>query len=139
MKQTKSGRKPQTSDAAYQDFFKSIRELVKYLGALRERAFVEYEPIVNGIINSYSRYRKEIERTLDGLLDFCGNPAVLRLYKKLCRYYYYLDSAATSRYIGYYLEQWEPDRYKKIIKAQKKKPKQARRNYGYRRTCDQDK
>ena len=84
---------------------------------------MEYEPIVTGIINSRSRDHNEIERTLDGLLDFCGNPAVLQLYKKLCRYYYYLDPAATATYIGYYLEQWEPERYKKLIKAQKKKQK----------------
>jgi len=123
MKRAKLGRKLQKCDAGYQDFFKSIRELVKYLGALRERAFVEYEPIVAGIIDSHSRDSKEIERTLDGLLDFCGNPAMLLLYKKLCRYYYYLDPAATSDYIGYYLEQWEPEKYKKLIKAQKKKQK----------------
>jgi hypothetical protein len=121
MKRAKSEGKPQKHDAAYQDFFKSIRELVKYLGALRERAFVEYEPIVNGIIDSHSRDSKEIERTLDGLLGFCGNPAVLRLYKKLCRYYYHLDPAATATYIAYYLKQWEPERYKKMIKAHKKK------------------
>ena len=114
MKRVKSARKTKKFDAEYQDFFKSISQLVNYLGALREREVVEYEPIVNGIINAHSQDRKAIERTLDGLLDFCGNPAVLQLYKKLCRYYYVLDPKATAQYILFYFEKWDQESLKKI-------------------------
>ena len=117
---TKAGRKLQKR-AEYRDFFKSIRKLVKYLGALGTREVLEYEPIVNGIINSRSRDRKKIVRTLNGLLNFCGNPAVLQLYKKLCRYYYPLDPKATAQYVLFYLERWDPKGLEKIKKRLKRK------------------
>jgi len=121
MKRARPDTKPHSFDAEYQDFFSSIREIVKYLAALKAKAARKYEPIVNGIIDSRTEDPGEIERALDGLLDHCDNPAVLRFFKRLCRYYYQLDPAATSTYIGYYLEQWEPERYRQIIKARKKK------------------
>ena len=117
---TKAGRKLQKR-AEYRDFFKSIRKLVKYLGALGTSDVLEYEPIVNGIINSRSRVRKKIVRTLNGLLNFCGNPAVLQLYKKLCRYYYPLDPKATAQYVLFYLERWDPKGLEKIKKRLKRK------------------
>jgi len=61
---TKAGRKLQKHNAEYRDFFKSIEKLVKYLGEVTAREVVEYEPIVNGLINSCSKDRKKIERTL---------------------------------------------------------------------------
>ena len=121
MKNKRTLRQPKKGDLGYEDFFKSIKQLVSYLAALQAEAAVTYGPIVRGIINSRCKDPLEIQRTLDGLLDSCGNPAVLKLFKELCRYYYYLDPAATSVYIGFYLEQWEPERYEKIIREQKKK------------------
>lgn len=120
MKRAKSGRKPKQGDAAYQDFLKSIRELVEYLGALREKVVVEYEPRVNGIINSRSKDPVEIKRTLDGLLDSCGNPVILKLYKKLCGYYYGLDPLAATQYVLFYWERWDPETLKKVKKRYKK-------------------
>jgi len=121
MKRKNRARQPRRGDPEYDAMFASIREIAKELFALGATAAKVYEPIVNDLIGSRCKDRMEIERTMDYLLDFCGNPAVLELFKKLCRYYYYLDPKATSEYIGFYLEQWEPERYKKIIKAQRKK------------------
>jgi hypothetical protein len=123
MKRKKIVRQPKKGDPEYDALYKSISEIAKSMIALGETAATAYEPIVNDLINSRSKDHMGIQRTMDYLLDFCGNPAVLLLFKKLCRYYYYLDPAATSDYIGYYLEQWEPEKYKKLIKAQKKKQK----------------
>ena len=120
MKRAKSGGKPQKDNAEYRDFFKSIGKLVKYLGEVTAREVVVYEPIVNGLINARSKDRKKIERTLTGLLDFCGNSAILQLYKKLCRYYYYLDPKATAQYVLFYLERWDPKGLKEIQKRMKR-------------------
>lgn len=120
MKRIKSGGKFKPGAAEYADFFKSIGEIVKYLAALREKAAVKYEPIVSGIIASGTKDPVEIERALAGLLDHCGNPAVSRFFKKLCRYYYALDPVATSLYILFYFERWDPEGLK-IIKKFKKK------------------
>ncbi len=117
---TKAGRELQKR-AEYRDFFKSIGKLEKYFAALMASEVLEYEPIVNGIINSRSRDRKKIVHTLNGLLNFCGNPAVLQLYKKLCRYYYPLDPKATAQYVLFYLERWDPKGLEKIKKRLKRK------------------
>ncbi len=121
MKNKRTLRKSQKGSPEYEDFFKSIKELVKHLADLQAEDAVTYDPIVSGIIDSRCKDPMEIQRTLDGLLDSCGNPVVLRLFKKLCRYYYCLDPAATSTYVGFYLEQWEPERYEKLMREQKKK------------------
>jgi len=118
---TKAGRKLQKHNAEYRDFFKSIEKLVKYLGEVTAREVVMYEPIVNRLINSCSKDRKKIERTLTGLLDFCGNSAILQLYKKLCRYYYPLDPKATAQYVLFYLERWDPKGLEKLKKHQNRK------------------
>ena len=121
MKNKKMGPQPKKGDPEYDALFESISEIAKSIVALSETAATAYEPIVNELISSRCKDHMEIQRTLDGMLGFCGNAAILLLYKKLCRYYHPMDPAATSDYIGFYLEQWEPERYKKIIKAQKKR------------------
>ncbi len=123
MKKKKSAPQPKRGDPEYDALYASISEIAKSLIALGNTAAAQDEPIVNDLINSHCKDHMEIQRTMDYLLDFGGNPAVLQLFKKLCRYYFPLDPAATSDYIGFYLEQWEPERYKKIIKAQKRKKK----------------
>ncbi|MDD2806481.1 MAG: hypothetical protein PHV33_13095 [Elusimicrobiales bacterium] len=121
MKRRKKMPQTQKGNPEYDALLSSISEIAKSFIALEETAVAAYKPIVDDIISLRSKDHMEIQRTLDGMLGFCGNPAMLQLYEKLCRYYFRLDPAATSDYIGFYLEQWEPERYKKIIKEQKKK------------------
>lgn len=123
MKKKKTAAQPKKGDPEYDALFADISEIAKSIIALGETAAAVYEPIVNDLINMRCKDHMEIQRTMDYLLDFGGNPAVLQLFKKLCRYYFPLDPAATSDYIGFYLEQWEPEKYKKMIKAQKRKKK----------------
>ena len=120
MSRTKTRRTPQADAAAYTDFFDSIQKLVKHLGELYDETVIKYDPIVNRIINSGCKDRVKIQKTLDCLLESCGNPLVLQLFKRLCRYYYCLDQTAASKYIGFYLYKWEPERYRKMIKSRTK-------------------
>ena len=48
------------------------------------------------------RDSKRIEYLLDGLLDFCFDPRIVNLFKRLCRYYYQIDSTATGAYVKVY-------------------------------------
>jgi len=90
--------------------FESIRELAAGLVGLNRRAVEEYTPLVEDILRFGNRDVHYIEHTLDGLLDFCGSAAALALYKKLCRYYWDIDPAATADYVRAYREMWEhPD------------------------------
>lgn len=56
------------------------------------------------------RDARHIEGTLDGLLDFCSYEPALRLYKKLCRYYFHINPNATVKYVDAYRELWDSER-----------------------------
>jgi len=86
---------------------KSIGKLAKEMKRLAARAGKEYAPVVDSIVRSRTKDTRHIEQTLDGLLDFCWDPATLRLFKKLCRYYYTIDPKATVEYINAYRNIWD--------------------------------
>jgi hypothetical protein len=92
------------------DLVKSIRPLAIQLQKLNKQAEQEYRPIVESIIRSRSRDISHIEHTLDGLLSFCGYDPALQLYRKLCRYYYDIDPAATVEHINAYRNMWDEER-----------------------------
>lgn len=87
----------------------SVSKLADALHDLNQRAVREYAPVVDAILLSRSRDIRHIEHTLDGLLDFCGYAPALLLYKKLCRYYFDIDPAATVAYINIYRELWDSE------------------------------
>ena len=87
----------------------SISEWARTLEGLNRQAVREYTPVVDEILRARSRDTRHIEHTLDGLLSFCGyEPAVL-LYRRLCRYYFDIDPAATVFYINTYREFWDSE------------------------------
>ncbi|MDR0781845.1 MAG: hypothetical protein LBF16_14360 [Pseudomonadales bacterium] len=92
---------PQESLAA------ELTPIAAQLHELQNRAVREYAPIVERIIRSGSRDVREIETTLDGLLDFACVPDGLKLFKALCRYYYFIDPASTAYYVQSYRELWD--------------------------------
>jgi nitric oxide reductase activation protein len=47
-----------------------------------------YSVEVDSILRDKCRDPQRIERLLDGILDFCFDDEMLRLFKKLCRYYF---------------------------------------------------
>ena len=76
---------------------------------LQEQAARQYQPVVDDLLRTGNRDVKQIERTLDGLLDFCGYAPVLEMYRQLCRHYRDIDPVATADYIKAYREQWDSD------------------------------
>lgn len=85
----------------------SIGELAQAARHLARQAVQEYAPIVEAILYSGCRDTRHIEQVLDGLLDFCFDPNVLLIYKKLCRHYYDIDPTATVSYVHAYREMWD--------------------------------
>ena len=65
----------------------AIVALARGVRDLQQQAEQEYRPVVDEILRTGSRDARYIERTLDGLLDFCGHEPVLAMYKQLCRHY----------------------------------------------------
>src|SRR5438477_4021495 len=110
---TKKGtRKQRNRSKAPDPFFETIAELASSINELGQQAAREYEPIVHAIVHSRCTDARHIERTLDALLDFCGNSDVLLLYRKLCRHYYALDPAAAAFYVHAYREMWDSEKEK---------------------------
>lgn len=101
--------------------YKNVRALVKQMQGLARQAHAEYSREVEAVIVSGSRDPQRIERLLDGILDFCFDPEMLQLFKKLCRHYYAIDPAATARYVYAYRDMWDSE-YKANQPAPAKTP-----------------
>ena len=86
-----------------------MRELASAVVNLARRAVAEYAPVVDALVENPSPDVSDIERMLDGLLDFCFDPEVLRLFKRLCRHYHRIDPAATAEYVASYRRMWDSD------------------------------
>lgn len=73
-----------------------FRELAGAVVNLARRAAAEYTPIVDSLVAGRSLDVGEVEWTLYGLLDFCFDPEVLLLFRRLCVHYSRIDPAATG-------------------------------------------
>jgi hypothetical protein len=89
--------------------FETIIGLVREMRELERRAARKYRPVVEDILRTRRRDIAHIERTLDGLLDFCGFEPVLEMYKQLRRHYWDIDPEATAYYVNAYREYWDSD------------------------------
>jgi hypothetical protein len=87
--------------------FLEIKQLVAGINELANNAVPLYSVQVDHIINSGCLEKNTIEHLLDRMLDFCFNADMLKQYKKLCRYYYYIDPIATTEYVYAYREMWD--------------------------------
>jgi hypothetical protein len=96
-----------TSD--FEALCESIAGIASRVQELQLQAAQEYEPLVDAILKSRSQDVKQIEHTLDGLLDFCGYAPVLLMFKRLCRYYWDIDPTATASYVDAYRQYWDSD------------------------------
>lgn len=103
--------------------FHSIAKLAEESQQLASQAVAIYSPIVENIINCKSKDTKQIELILTYMLDFCFDDKMLVLFKKLCRYYYFIDPEATSFYINYYREMWDSENEVKPVRKSNKKQK----------------
>ena len=88
----------------------AIEELAGRVRQLHCEAVTAYTPVVEELIQAGNRDSKQIERTLDGLLDFCGDASALELYRSLCRYYFEIAPAAAVDYVQAYREMYNSDR-----------------------------
>lgn len=87
----------------------TIAELAATIHTLNQRAVRDYTPLVEEILRSRSQGKSHIEHTLDGLIDFCGYEPALQLYRRLCRYYWDIDPAATASYVKAYRTTWDAE------------------------------
>ncbi len=84
------------------DLVKRIKTLAKDTQKLARVAVQQYTAEVEAILRAQSRDSSRIERCLDGMIDFCFDDEMLVLYKKLCCYYYEIDTDAAVSYVHIY-------------------------------------
>jgi hypothetical protein len=89
--------------------FRNVSGLVGEMQGLARQAHAGYAAEVEAVIAARSRDAHRIEHFLDGILDFGFDDAMVRLFKRLCRYYYTLDPAATASYVHAYREMWDSE------------------------------
>jgi len=80
----------------------AFRDLAAQQARLAREATKLYAAEVDAILDSHCTDAGGIEHLLDGLLDFCFDDDMLLLFKKLCRYYFRIDPAATADYVHTY-------------------------------------
>jgi hypothetical protein len=83
---------------------KDVREIAARIKELAVEAQTAYGHEVDALIHEKCLDPERIEYLLDGLLDFCFDPIMLGLYKRVCRYYFEIDPEATISYVRFYRE-----------------------------------
>jgi hypothetical protein len=87
-----------------------LHQLVGQMVTLFRHAVPLANAEVDAIIQSGERDAQRIEHQLDHMLDFCCDPDMLVVFKRLCRYYYGIDPVAAAGYVNAYREMWDmPD------------------------------
>ena len=87
--------------------FAAIREIVQEISRLMDAAYQQYSRLVEQVLNGSITDEREIERIMDGLVDFGDNPRLLELYKTLCRHIYYKHLALVKGHIALFRLQFE--------------------------------
>ena len=98
----KNKAKPQTHD-----LLQSIGEIARTGHRLARQAEKQYALEVEDLLRNRCPDSERIEHLLDGMLDFGFDAAMVRLYKKLCRYYFEIDPRATVSYVHAYRDMWD--------------------------------
>ena len=65
-----------------------LQSLLKEYDEQKKQIFLHYQQLVAFVISLEITSKEEIEKIMDGLLDFCDNEEFLKLYKELCRHVY---------------------------------------------------
>jgi hypothetical protein len=91
------------------EIIEDIFPLIESIDSLSKQAITYYTFLVEDVISKQSLDEHYIQQLLDGILSFCFNPEALSLYKKLCRYYFQINSIVTAEYIHAYREIWDDE------------------------------
>ncbi len=84
----------------------AIKEMALQLKELNKIAYHQYEPIVSDLC-SRNASSDEVEYVLNRLLDFCGDDAVLGLYRNVCRHYFSVYPEMIACQVNIYRETWD--------------------------------
>ena len=84
-----------------------IKETVLQISRLNDIAYEQYKTAVDLVLSDRMTVPHEIEKLMDGMLDFCENKRFLNLYKKLCRHIYNRYPKLVGEHINLFRLQFE--------------------------------
>ena len=84
-----------------------ITELVAHFEKQKKIIYDHYVQVVTSVLVGNITAENEIERIMDGLLDFGDDEKFLVLYKKLCRHVYNFYPHMVGEHIGLFRMQFE--------------------------------
>lgn len=86
----------------------AVQEMALQLRKINEIAYNQYKPIASDLCSRVA-LSSEVEYTLDRMLDFCGDDAVLGLFKDICRHYFDIYPEIIAYQINSYREIWDTE------------------------------
>ena len=90
-----------------------IKCLIDNINSLQQIAIKEIESKINYIIDNKIVDDNLVEKIFEELLNLLQTDEVTNLYKKLCFYYYNINTYLVNDYIEYYKDMYlDPDDYK---------------------------
>lgn len=84
-----------------------ITELIAQLEEQKKTIYSHYVQAVASVLAGRITAENEIERIMDGLLDFGDDESFFALYKKLCRYIYNFYPQIVGEHIALFQIQFE--------------------------------
>jgi len=91
----------------YESHLKELEETIYALNRLRDSAFAQYTTLVDSVLRNEITDQRQLERIMDGLLDFCDEERFLQIYKKLCRHIFYRHPQMVGEHIRLFRAQFE--------------------------------
>ena len=92
----------------YSAMLESMLGTVESLNQLRNQAYRHYSSLISLVLRNEISSEQQLEWIMDGLLDFCDEPRVLEMYKKLCRHIYYRHPQLVRDHVTLYRTLFEP-------------------------------
>ena len=93
--------------------FKNIFKIAGQINKLQQDAVRQtlavYALDVEEIVCLKVKDCARIEGILDRLLDVAFDDEILKIYRKLCRHYWFINPEATAFYVQSYREMWDED------------------------------
>ena len=89
------------------NLLQAIGTLTQDLRMLQDRAFNQYSSLVGQVISGQITDKQDIEKIMDGILDFCDEDRFINIYRQLCRHIYYQYPQLVGEHIALFRAQFE--------------------------------
>ena len=95
-----------TENEEYTQTFEHIKELAAAMKGLYDQAYQVYSSMVNDVLSDRITKERDIEKVMDGLLDYAEDERFIKLYKDLCRHVYRHDPKLVGEHVALFRAQF---------------------------------